>query len=332
MAYWSPEDGVATVHAPAGTINRSGVDNMEARTLPGSTGRFDHLWEQVAFPYIAETDVLWTLMGSGPVLHPGKKHVMVIHDINFLLLPGLFSAAFRSWYWMACAEAGKRADVVVCFTEYVRQSLIDRLHISGDRIRVISQGPGLDGIANADTVMRPAEEQPYFLCVGSMQPHKNLAVMLEAWDRFRERYPYFQLKVVGRKQAGFSHLNVNMNQDLPGVEFTGYVDDAALIALYKGATGFVYPSSEEGFGLPVVEAFYCSCPVVTSNRSCLPEVAGDAALFVEPTDAGAIEAAMIDLVQSGELRQQLKEKGRQRAELYDWSVAGRHMAEILRSV
>ncbi len=83
--------------------------------------------------------------------------------------------------------------------------------------------------------------------------------------------------------------------------------------------GFVYPSSEEGFGLPVVEAFYCNCPVVTSNRSCLPEVAGDAALFVEPTDPVALEAAMTDLAQRAELRQILREKGRKRAELYDWS-------------
>ncbi len=332
MAYWSPEDGVATLFAPAGTMGQAGVGNMEARRLPGSTARLDHLWEQTVFPYVADSGVLWTLMGSGPALHPAKKHVMVIHDINFLLLPGLFSTAFRSWYWIACAEAGRRADVVVCFTEYVRQSLIERLQIPGDRIRVISQGPGLEGISIADSTAPSSTEQPYFLCVGSMQPHKNLAVVLDAWSRFRERFPGFRLKVVGRKQAGFSHLNVDMNRDLPGVEFTGYVDDTALIALYRGATGFVYPSSEEGFGLPVVEAFYCGCPVVTSDRSCLPEVAGDAALLVEPNDPCALEAAMIDLAQSDVLRQTLREKGKKRAGLYDWSVAGRQMAQILRSV
>ena len=269
-------------------------------------------------------------MGTGPVFHPGKLHVMVVHDLNYEILPNIFGRAFRTWYRFACGVAAQRAEVLVCFTDYVRRSIQARLKISPERIRVIPQGPGLGGLD------RPLEipgaespERPYFLCVGSLQPHKNLAGVLAAWDFFRQRHVNYSLKVVGRAQDNFAALGLDFSKLPPDVEFTGYINDDDLIDLYRGATGFLYPSTEEGFGLPVVEAFYCGCPVITSNRSCLPEVAGDAAILVNPHAPQKLAEAMSRLVETPGLRGQCKARGFERARNFSWDNAGRQMAAIL---
>lgn len=117
-----------------------------------------------------------------------------------------------------------------------------------------------------------------------MQPHKNLSGVLAAWAIFRRHHSNYVLRVVGRAQAHFVGLDVDLSKVPPDVEFAACTGDEELIALYRGAVGLLYPSFEEGFGLPVIEAFYCGCPVVTSSRSCLPEVAGSAASLVNPAN------------------------------------------------
>lgn len=319
------------VHAPE--VCRADLCGLEVKMerIPGVRGTYDHLWEQVSLPWRAHGGVIWTLMGSGPCIHPGSRHVMVVHDLNFILLPNSFSTAFRTWYRLACGAAARRADIVVCFTEYVKGTLISLLRLAPEKIYVIPQGPGLAGVEEATRLPAPALAQsPYFLCVGSLQPHKNLAAVLLAWASFSQKHPAHRLVIVGRKQARFSDLPFDPKQlDLPRIEFTGYVDDARLIELYRGAAGFLYPSFEEGFGLPVVEAFYCGCPVITSDASCLPEVAGDAALLVDPRAPEALTQAMHRLVSDLVLRNRCVANGYARAERYSWLQAGKQMAAVL---
>lgn len=320
------------IHAPASNRGEFSGSGVAVADLPGRTGRYDHLWEQFELPRQASGGVIWTLMGTGPVLHPGSRHVMVVHDLNFMLLPDAYGRAFRSWYRLACAGAAQRADAIVCFTNYVRQTIHSLLGVPVERITVIPQGPGLVGIGSA----LHSSDKPdgrYFLCVGSLQPHKNLQNVLKAWRLFSQRNQGFKLKVVGRKQANFSKLSFEAGlMDQPEVEFTGYISDAELITLYQGATGFLFPSFEEGFGLPVVEAFYCGCPVITSNRSCLPEVAADAALLVDPGSIDQLSVAMETLALQPERRASLRRAGFVRAEAFTWEKAGRQMADVLRAL
>lgn len=319
------------VYAPSGSsFEVYGASRMDLHMPEGPAA---HLWEQAIFPATAQGRVIWTLMGTGPVFHPRKRHVMVVHDLNYEVLPHVFGRAFRTWYRFACGAAAQRADVVVCFTDYVKASIQERLGIPANRIRVIPQGPGLTGLDKPLESLRPqAPSRPYFLCVGSLQPHKNLACVLAAWEMLRQRHGGYSLKVVGRAQGNFASLGVDLSRLSQDVEFTGYLSDKELIGLYRGATGFLYPSIEEGFGLPVVESFYCGCPVITSNRSCLPEVSGDAALLVDPADAKAIAGAMALLAESPTKARELRSKGYDRAGVYTWEKAGRAMAGILEEV
>lgn len=303
----------------------------EVRMVRFRCAAFDHFWEQSIFPLASNSLVLWTLMGTGPMFHPGKRHVMVIHDLNYEILPQVFGRAFRAWYRLACGAAARRADVIVCFTNYVSITIQEHLGIPAHRIRVIPQGPGLAGLDRLFESQRPEQcEQPYFLCVGSLQPHKNLAGILAAWELFRQKHNTFLLKVVGRAQVNFASLGLNLACPPKGVEFTGYLSDEELISLYRKAMGFLYPSMEEGFGLPVVESFYCGCPVITSNRSCLPEVAGDAALLVDPENPKDIANAMAWLADVPLKADELRSKGYLRARFFTWEKAGLAMANILK--
>jgi glycosyltransferase involved in cell wall biosynthesis len=319
------------VHAPLGSLPSR--EFVGLRDVPFRGALFDHLWEQLAFPATSSAGVLWTLTGTGPVFHLGKRHVMVVHDLNYDILPHVFSRTFRTWYRFACGAAARRADVVVCFTSYVRGTVCERLGISTERIRVIPQGPGLGGLDRPlKTAAERSPERPYFLCVGSLQPHKNLAGVLKAWETFRQRHTGYSLKVVGRAQGNFAKLGLDLSALPKEIEFTGYISDSELIALYRGATGFLYPSIEEGFGLPVVEAFYCGCPVITSDRSCLPEVAGNAALLASPNDPQQLAEMMSMLVASAGLREHCRQQGFARAQYFSWDNAGRQMAEVLAEV
>ncbi|MBP6864630.1 MAG: glycosyltransferase family 4 protein [Candidatus Didemnitutus sp.] len=318
---------------PRGAEERAGEIAAGAsaifRRMPSPNGKADHLWEQLLWPAMSRARTLLSLMGTGPILHPGHRHIMVVHDINFMLLPQVFTPAFRVWYRYACGQAARRADAIICFSAYVKRSLINRLGIVPERIHVIYQGPGIDVETLRNSEM-PAPRRPYFLCVGSLQPHKNLKTILAAWARLNQEIPDFELKIVGRRQSRFSVCDfAHELAEARNVTFTGYINDTELASAYKGATAFIYPSLEEGFGLPIVEAFYSGCPVITSNCSCLPEIAGDAAWQVNPQSVEELVEAMRKLANSPSAREKLITRGLSRAGLFSWPAAGAQLAEKL---
>lgn len=294
-----------------------------------SSGWRAHLWEQCTFPRLSRNALQLHCMGTASFVYPGRRQIMFVHDLNFMILDATFSLPFRLWYRWACAQAARRSLRIICFTDYVKQTIVSLLRIDPDKVSVIPQGPGIDEallVKHSD----PEFPEPFFMCVGSLQPHKNLIAVLQAWALWRDRPAELQLKIIGHPQKNF--VGLNLPQDLlkqPGVSFTGYLSDAELVRHYQHALAFVYPSLEEGFGLPVVEAFHAGCPVITSNASCLPEVAGDAALLVDPNCPGEITQALQRIYRDPSLRNQLVQAGRKRAELFSWKLAPRKLTELL---
>ena len=161
----------------------------------------------------------------------------------------------------------------------------------------------------------------YLLYLGTLEPRKNIPTLLEAFRELREVYSRKEkLALVGGK--GWLYDEIFAKAQRLGlaseVLFPGYVSNEEQLLWYHGASAFAYPSLYEGFGLPVLEAMACACPVICSNVTSLPEVAGKAALFVEPKDEEAIAEAMRRIVEDDNLRQSLAQKGVQRAALFDW--------------
>jgi glycosyltransferase involved in cell wall biosynthesis len=295
--------------------------------VPGHLSK--HVYEQLQFPRIVGEDFALHMMNTGPFILPNRKQILIIHDLNPFKCKDSFSKGFRAWNWFACKQAIKRSFHVISFSKYVTAEIQREFNFEPHQLSTIYQGPGLDiPVEFKSDFIR--SKSKYFLCVGSLQPHKNLLRVLEAWKQTGLSASGYQLKIIGKQQAGFQDLKIS--PDLlsdSSIEFTGYVSDAELIQLYREATALVYPSIEEGFGLPVVEAFYLGCPVITSSRSCLPEIAGDAACLVDPFSIQEIADAMLQIASDQSLRERLIELGRERQDLFSWERAGREFWQII---
>jgi glycosyltransferase involved in cell wall biosynthesis len=284
-----------------------------------------HLWEQLRLPRAEPGAVQLYPLNTGPFLLPGERQIIFMHDIHVVTSPHVFSRSFRLWNRFATTLAAQRAHNIICFTDYVKTDLVKTLQIDPDRISVVPQGPGID-------LSAPAQEsadipERFFLCVGGLQPHKNLQMALLAFANSGLPESGYKLVIIGRRQQNFGSLDIAANVlEAPWLQFTGYVSDGELIAYYNRATALVYVSLQEGFGLPLVESFHLGCPVITSDASCLPEVAGTAALLVDPRDATAIAGAMTKLASDPVLRAELIARGRDRASLYTWERAGNAVA------
>lgn len=295
--------------------------------VPGHLSK--HVYEQLRFPRIVGGDFALHMMNTGPFILPNRKQILIIHDLNPFKCKDSFSKGFRAWNWFACKHAIKRSFHVISFSKYVTAEIQREFNFEPHQLSTIYQGPGLDiPVEFKSDFIR--SKSKYFLCVGSLQPHKNLPRVVKAWKQTGLSACGYQLKIIGKKQAGFQDLNISPDllSDL-SIEYTGYVSDAELIQLYREATALVYPSIEEGFGLPLVEAFYLGCPVITSDRSCLPEIAGGAALLVDPFCVNSIACAIRELATNDSKRYLLMDAGRSRAPLFSWDNTGRAFWDLL---
>jgi glycosyltransferase involved in cell wall biosynthesis len=303
---WKSFSGIKLVHIPFSEWSR---------------GRAQ-LWEQLVFPYRCVAG------GAHLAHHPittspaiGKRavaSVVTLHDVNFLTHQEWYSWRFRAAYAITAIPGLRSARAVVAVSQYVRQEAIRALSLSSQRVRVI-----YNGVKPFRAPPHVVNATSYILCVGSLQPHKNLRRTIDAWKLARRKRPDLELWIVGRKQPGFRESSdYAALLSHPGVTVLGYVTEAKLSRAYAGAVAFVYPSLEEGFGLPVLEAMEAGTPVITSNCSCLPEIVGRAAELVDPTSSESIAAAIENVIGWTENeRQAVVARGRERAQQFTWSAA-----------
>jgi glycosyltransferase involved in cell wall biosynthesis len=202
------------------------------------------------------------------------------------------------------------------------------LGLNAERIEVIYPGvPEVYFGAQA----RPSE-RPYVLYLGTIEPRKNVDTLLDAWSEFRFRGD-FDLVVAGASGWAAEETIHRLASRSPGVRYLGYVPEDELPGLMAGASAFVYPSLYEGFGLPVAQAMAAGVPVITSNTSCLPEVAGEAALLVDPRSPAEIRTAMENLLASSSLQEKLRRAGLERARAeYRWEVCARKSLQFFRKL
>jgi glycosyltransferase involved in cell wall biosynthesis len=292
----------------------------------------DHAWEQVYFPSVSRSSIHLSLIGTGPFASRSCPRAMVVHDVNFHLIANSFDWRFRTWYHFACCWAAKAADIVFAVSQYTKNTLVEHAKIDPDKVHVFRQGPGLPAELLLDQANVTPPDRPFILCVGSLQPHKNLNGILKAFSLLRRSCEReVDLVIVGKKQNHFNDPQVSP-KDLadPAIRFTGYISDKELVSLYHSAAAFVYPSFEEGFGMPIVEAFYARCPVITSTCSCLPEIAGDAAILVDPSDPQEIAAAMKCLLSEPSTRNAMIDRGVERSKRFQWPLAADSVLTKLR--
>ena len=289
-------------------------------------------WEQVAPLLVGPYDVLHLPYDSVVVWKRGK-FVSTIHDVKPLLFPELrarpnLNRLIEQWL---VGNRWQKIDHVITISEHSRQDLLCHAPLRSDQVTVTPLG--LDA-----EKFRPAPPQrsgrPYVLCVAGADPTKNVGCLVEAFAKLSESLrKEFDLILVGDVSK---REDIRATVDRLGLssqaKLVGRISDEELIAYYQQATVFVFPSLYEGFGFPVLEAMGCGCPVICSDRSSLPEVAGDAALLIDPNDSSQLAAALSRVLESPALQNELRTRSLARAGQFSWDRTAAETVAVYRGV
>jgi glycosyltransferase involved in cell wall biosynthesis len=321
--------------------------NFALRRIP-----FPRLWTHVRLStelLLHTPDVLFVpahVLPLGAPLRPRMRALVTIHDLGYLRFPEAHTPAHRLYLRLSTLWSARAATGVIAVSAATRADLIRLAGVPPEKIAVVHHGlsprfrPVEDAAAIATAQARYSIGGEYFLYVGTIQPRKNLLRLIEAFAQIlriadanlQSAIGNLQLVIAGKK--GWLTEAIERRAAELGVadrvHFAGYIADDDLPALLSGALAFVFPSLYEGFGMPVLEAMACGAPVLTSTTSSLPEVAGDAALLVDPEDTAAIAAGLARLANDAALRAGLRARGLARAATFTWDRCAEETLAVLR--
>jgi glycosyltransferase involved in cell wall biosynthesis len=287
-------------------------------------------------------DLIHDPTGVAPFLFAGDsaKRILTLHDVFPWSCPGtsplLENIIYR--YWLP--RMVRRADVILTPSEHSKADISRHLRVPKDRVHVFPYG-----IAAAFRPL-PAEEvrsrlrrrfslsSPYILYAGALSVRKNVRRLLQAFAAVRREFPDLRLVLAGQRTGKRTPIDSDILREglTDKIIVTGPVSDAELTDLYNGCLLFVFPSLYEGFGLPPLEAMACGAPVICSDRASLPEVVGDAAVLVDPTDGAALKTAMRELLMREDLRARMREAGLRRSRTFTWERYASDTLEVYRRI
>jgi glycosyltransferase involved in cell wall biosynthesis len=279
-------------------------------------GWIGHAWEQLVLPTkLHEHSVLWSPANTGPLMI--RNQVLTIHDLSPLEHPEWFRSSFSVWYRLFLPILAKRVLKIFTPSEYVKKKVVKRFGIKD--VTVTSNGVDRD-IFHASSKQRIVDlPKCYILFVGSLEPRKNLDLLLRTWGELKAEFKDVWLIIVGVSGTVFKAMN--FSHAMERVCFLGYVEDETLAGLYANATVFVLPSQDEGFGLPALEAMASGTPVIVSDAGALPEVVGNAGLTFCLSDPVGLNNALKECLSNSHLRSELREKGLKRAQQFCWQTS-----------
>ncbi len=298
------------------------------------------LYEQMAYPFLIRKyniDILFNLTVSGPVFWPGKK-IITIHDCAYDRFKESDTFQTQAYFKLMFYLTTKLFLKIITVSNFSKNEIVELYKINPDKIEVIYEGvpelPEVNENFIEKTLYKFNINKPYFLYIGSWRPRKNLPGLIKAFRLFREKGFDYLLVIGGRKDKRFLDLEreIKNNQLDRKVILTDTLSRKEIASFYKKAKALTFPSFYEGFGLPVLEAQSLGIPVLTSNNSSLPEVAGNAALYVNPYNVEEITNGMEKLAKDENLREDLIKKGFENIKRFSWEKAAKETLEVLRGV
>lgn len=320
------------------------------------------IWEKFIFPKAVEKDkmdLIWSPYFSVSRF-PGIRHVMTIHDVIYRIFPQYIPNIRWKIYYALAENAARYADKILTISECSKKDIMKFLRIQEEKVKMIYLGrpeiplnPHLrKGETDIDSSFKKTsfdspfekegrgilENKKYILYLGGFDYRKNVIKLIEAYKIFCESNNDIDLVIAGKLLKQPNPIAPDVDKKVKGsglqdrVQFIGYVADENLPELYKNAEVFVFPTLYEGFGLPVLEAMTYGCPVISSNNSSIPEVAGEAALLVNPSNpediAKAIEKVLID----EKLRESMIQKGNKNILRFFWDKCAKEILEVFNSL
>jgi glycosyltransferase involved in cell wall biosynthesis len=295
----------------------------------GLQGIKGHIWEQLYLPTQLHRRLLWSPGNTGPIAV--CRQVLTVHDAASLDHPEWFERKFAIWYGNLLPRLVRKVRAVITVSNFSRERIVRLTGIDPERVHVIFNGvePRFRPV-DAKTVKEVTTKfdlvNPYILFVGSLEPRKNLKILLEAWQL--GGFDGAMLAVVGASGHMFPKMQFDSIPE--GVRLLGRVEDEVLPVLYSGAAGFVYPSVYEGFGLPPLEAMACGCPVAVSDIPAHREVCGNTAMYFDPFSPEDLSSNLERLLRiDSPSRASYVQAGLQRAASFSWETAASDTWHIL---
>jgi len=315
LAPFAPSEGLDFIPTPEAMSAKEGLRG-HIRRLWWTQWHLPAIYRQVG------SSLLFSPIPEAP-LYQGCRYILTVHD----LIPLRFrrwSSRLSNYFRFVVPQLLHHATHILCNSHSTAQEVRDFFNIKPDRLSVIPLAFDHDRFRflNLPTAN-------YFLYIGRHDRHKNLSRIIQAFKQVSKDYELwigggYDLRYTPELELVVKELDLTDR-----VKFLGYVDQSNLCPLLNQAVGLVFPSLWEGFGLPVLEAMACGCPVITSNLSALPETAGNAGLFVDPYNVNEIGEAMVALTRSGSLRLHLRAWGLERCQSFTWAKTGEETSKIL---
>ncbi|KAB0643767.1 glycosyltransferase family 4 protein [Burkholderia latens] len=286
------------------------------------------VWEQLVLPLFARRGRIVNL-GNSASIFIGNQ-IIYMHDAAVFDTPAHFSRTFRMWYRVMFWILARTSSCVLTNSRFSRDRLAHHCGVPPEKIRIVPLGADhLDALEPDTSVLGKHGLTPerFVLAVSSMNPTKNFARLIAAFRQVDDLS--IDLVIVGMQNTTvFGRQDHVSAAAEPNIKYVGYISDEQLKALYQNAACFLYPSLYEGFGIPPLEAMRYGCPVIVGQSAALPEVCADAALYCDPYSQDDIARKLRTVLDSAELRAELKRKGKLHAEKYRWSRSAEMMTEI----
>ncbi len=292
-----------------------------------------HIWEHIKLPFLAKDyDILYSPANIAPIWSFKKtKIVVTLHDVAYLSHPKTVSKFFYYYYKTVMPLILKKAAKVVTISKTSKEEILKHYPFAKDKVEVI-----YNGLSEYFFEGESIEKENIILYVGSLNERKNFSSVIKAFKKVPKNYGY-KLTMVGNFSQNFS-INEKNRQVLEEIKndkniiLKSNLTLEELKKLYQKAKIFIYPSFYEGFGFPLLEAMASKTPVITSNISSMPEICGNAALYVDPYNQKEIEEKLIHLIKNESLQKELQEKGYKRASLFRWERTAKNYLNLFEKI
>ena len=303
------------------------------------------IWEHTFLPLSLSkerVDLFWGPCNFLPLIK-ACRYLVTIHDLAPFLLPHSLPLIRRIYYKRAFENSIRLADQIIVVSESLKTDLIKSLAVPEEKIKVIYNGidesfrPVTDNAILSRIHEKYHLPSSFILTLGVLEPKKNIERLLQTYADLKKSLPNLPKLVIGGSRE-YGWMNSRVFQLVKSlaldddVIFTGTIVHEDLPAVYNLATLFILPSLYEGFGLPIIEAMACGTPVITSNTSSLPEVAGNAAVLVDPYDVEKISQAIGQVLTNERLQKEMREKGKENAKRFSWERAANALLEIFEEI